>query len=266
MKYIDTHAHVFSHQTNFLATARYTPSYTVNVEDYINCLDTNGFDKGVLIQPSFYGNDNSYMLEAIQRYPDRLKGIAVLDCSTDMATLLKLEKQGIVGTRLNLFGLPCPNLTDLKWQDFLSNIATLNWQVEIHAPVSYLLQLLPALNEYKINVVIDHFGRFSPNLGVKDPEYQRFLEIINPIQHWIKVSGYYRVDNNLSIQNATEAFKLLKQYGMESRLIWGSDWPHTQFEDKISFDKSLNDFKFIVNNDELLNQILTKNNASLFGF
>lgn len=266
MNYIDTHAHVFSHQDNFIPTARYTPSYTVDVEDYIQQLNSHGFDKGVLIQPSFYGTDNSYMLAAIASYPERIKGIAVVDNNTDIAALQHLDKKGVVGIRLNLFGLPCPDLTTLEWQIFLAHLAEMSWQLELHAPPAYLVQLLPKLKQYAIDISIDHFGRFDPLKGVNDPDYRLFLDMLNPSQHWVKVSGYYRLSDNISIQNAADAFKLLMQQGMRDHLVWGSDWPHTQHESKMSFDKSLSNFKKIVNDECLVTQILTNNNANLFGF
>lgn len=270
MHYSDTHAHVFSHQADFLPTARYRPEYTASVKYYIEQLDTHGFNYGVLIQPSFLGTDNSYMLAALSAYPERLKGIAVLDYQTDMATMQALDKQGIVGIRLNLFGLPCPDLTLPEWRSFLTRLADINWQVELHAPPDYLIQLLPMLKPYALDVAIDHFGRFDPSKGVADTDYQTLLNMLDPSQHWIKVSGYYRLGekglDEKAGKNATDALALLLQHGMQNRLVWGSDWPHTQNEQQMSFDKALDNFKKIVNNEALFTQILTKNNAALFNF
>lgn len=276
MPYIDTHAHVFSHQATFVPTARYHPNYTVTVEDYIQQLDRHNFNQGVLIQPSFLGTDNRYMLAAIAAYPKRLKGMAVLDNQTDSATLWALDQQGIVGVRLNLFGLSCPDLTLPEWHHFLTRLAAIHWQIEIHAPTDYLVQLLPMLKPYALEVVIDHFGRFDGDKGVADPDYQTLLTLLDPTQHWVKVSGYYRLGSHTlskegvvgktAKQNATEAFALLVQCGMQNRLVWGSDWPHTQNEREMSFDKALSDFKDIVNDETLYNQILTKNNSALFRF
>lgn len=266
MHYIDAHAHVFSHHEGFTATARYQPDYTASVEDYIEQLDKHGFSKGVLIQPSFLGTDNSYILAAILKYPERLKGIAVLDYTTELSTLQSLDKQGIVGIRLNLFGIPCPDLTSPQWKAFLTLLVDIKWQVEIHAPPAYLIQLLPILKKYAINIVIDHFGRFDPLKGVQDPEYLEFLDMLDPDQHWVKISGYYRLGAETGIENATAAFKLLIQRSMKDHLIWGSDWPHTQNESQMDFTKAFNVFKKAVDNDELFAQILTKNNADLFRF
>ena len=58
------------------------------------------------------------MLNAIQQYPDRLKGIAVVQHTTTFDELVNLKAQGIVGVRLNLFGLNPPALNTPDWQNF----------------------------------------------------------------------------------------------------------------------------------------------------
>lgn len=266
MDYMDAHAHVFSHYESFPATARYRPDYTASVESYIEQLDRHGFDKAVLVQPSFLGTDNSYMLTALLKYPERLRGIAVLPNTIDAATLQSLDKKGIVGIRINLFGIACPDLNHPQWRVFLSQLADINWQVEIQAPPIYLIRLLPILKQYTLDIVIDHFGRFNPIKGVQDQEYLALLDMLDPKQHWVKVSGYYRLGNEIGIRNATDALKLLIQHHMRDRLIWGSDWPHTQNERQINFTKALTTFKTIINDDELAAQILTTNNTHLFRF
>ena len=42
-------------------------------------LDTLGFERGVLVQGSAHGQDNSAMLDALERTPTRLRGVAVVD-------------------------------------------------------------------------------------------------------------------------------------------------------------------------------------------
>ncbi len=154
------------------------------------------------------------MLNAIQQYPERLKGIAVVQHTTTFNELVNLKAQGIVGVRLNLFGLNPPALNTPDWQKFLRNVESLNWQVEIHAPPKYLVQLLPQLDEYSFDVVIDHFGRVDPVKGIEDPDYQKFLSLLNVKQHWIKVSGFYRLGatpNNINI--AQQAYNIFKEKG-----------------------------------------------------
>jgi len=265
MHYIDTHAHVFSHHAPFAKDVRYTPDHTVTAEDYIRELDRYGFTHGVLIQPSFYGEDNSYMLGAIAEFPERLKGVAVVNKHMSLTAMQKLKDQGIVGVRLNLFGKSCPDLNEHVWQQFLVRVTEMGWQLELHAPPKYLLQLLPSLATYALDVVIDHFGRFDPETGVNSAEYQTLLGMLNPEQHWVKVSGFYRLGKENGVQNAKDALALLLARDMQTRLIWGSDWPHTQY-DEMSFDIALTTFKAIAGDDALVKKILTDNNAKLFGF
>ena len=58
----------------------------------------------MLIQPSFLGTDNRFMLDALRRYPQRLRGVAVVDASISDTQLDELEEAGVVGIRLNLIG------------------------------------------------------------------------------------------------------------------------------------------------------------------
>jgi len=266
MSMIDTHAHVFSAQSAFIANARYRPDYTACVEDYINILDDHGFGQGVLIQPSFLGTNNEEMLSAIAKFPDRLKGVAVLDPTMRSTELETLNAQGILGVRLNLFGLPCPDLRQKPWSSFLARLSQFGWQLELHAPPSFLIQLLPQLSPYDLDVVIDHFGRVDPDLGAADPDYQQLLSQLDPRQHWVKVSGYYRLDHKQYLQPAIDAFHQLLDCGMRERLVWGSDWPHTQYESQMSFSKALHNFETIVDDANLVKKIITENNARLFQF
>lgn len=267
MNAIDTHAHVFSTQDQCIETARYIPHYDASVQSFISHLDSNHLTHGILVQPSFLGTDNHAMLNAIQQYPDRLKGIAVVDHTTPSHELFKLKEQGIVGVRLNLFGLALPSLNTTEWQIFLRTLETLNWQIELHAPPKYLVQLLPQLSEYNINVVIDHFGRVDPIKGIDDPDYQQFLNLLDVKQHWIKVSGFYRLGTDSeNINIARQAYNLLKEKGLLHKLIWGSDWPHTQYETTITYAESFNILKKIVVDEKEQFLILNQNPNKLFDF
>ncbi|MBP5001619.1 amidohydrolase family protein, partial [Acinetobacter baumannii] len=197
----------------------------------------------------------------------RLTGIAVVQHTTTFNELVNLKAQGIVGVRLNLFGLNPPALNTPDWQKFLRNVESLNWQVEIHAPPKYLVQLLPQLDEYSFDVVIDHFGRVDPVKGIEDPDYQKFLSLLNVKQHWIKVSGFYRLGatpNNINI--AQQAYNIFKEKGFLQKLIWGSDWPHTQHESLITYEDAIKAFKQIVFDKHEQCLILNQNPTELFGF
>lgn len=267
MKKVDTHAHVFTMNEGVVADARYSPGYSATVQQYIAHLDQHGLNYGVLIQPSFLGYDNSQMLKAIAAYPQRLKGIAVLPLDVDKATLLDLQDQGIVGIRLNLFGKPVPVLEQEQWQQFFAQIAPLGWQIELHCPPHYLVQLLPALLSYPGNIVLDHFARLDPEKGVQDPDFITILQHLKLARFWVKVSGFYRLgQGEQGKKQAHEAFALLMEHGLSDQLIWGSDWPHTQHESQISYDTTIRFFHEMVGDVHLREKILGTNALTLFDF
>lgn len=267
MKQVDTHAHIFALDSAAVADARYRPDYEASVNDYIDYLNEFGFEYGVLIQPSFLGYDNSQMLAAIAAYPNRLKGVAVVPVDIDIAALRELHDQGIVGARLNLFGKPLPDLQQPEWQAFLAKLTELGWQLELHCPPEYLRQLMVALESHTGPIVIDHFGRITPEEGVSDPHYQAVLELLDPARYWVKISGYYRLgSDDTGMQHATEALELLLERNLENRLIWGSDWPHTQHEHHISYNDTFEFMHALLHEPVLRGKVLADNPQTLYGF
>lgn len=267
MKQIDTHAHIFTRNGHFIENARYRPQYDALLSDYLAHLDAHQMDCGVLIQPSFFGFDNSQMAEGIAQYPHRLKGVAVVPYDVSPEQIRTLSNQGMVGARLNLFGQNLPDIQSAQWHRFLSRLSDANWQLELHCPPDYLQHILPACRAYSCPVVIDHFGRIDAQKGIEDACYQNVIQQLSPEQHWIKISGFYRLglpENAMNLARA--ALILFQQHGMFGNLIWGSDWPHTQHTESMSYHQSIQAFHQLVDNEEKRKQILSDNAQRLFGF
>jgi predicted TIM-barrel fold metal-dependent hydrolase len=234
---VDTHAHIFKRGLKLANVRRYAPDYDASLETYLATLDQHGIARGVLVQPSFLGTDNSFMLAALHQAPARLRGIAVVDPATSPAELDALNAAGVVGVRLNLVGAPLPDFSNRVWTDFLKQVARLGWQVEVHREARDLPLVLPPLLHSGVNVVVDHFGRPDPILGVNDPGFRYLLNTAASRRVWVKLSAAYRNGaNGAGEQTALAAIPLLRNaFGME-RLMWGSDWPHTQFEKSADYD------------------------------
>lgn len=228
---IDTHAHVFTQDMRMIEGRRYTPAYDATIADYLAMLDGSGFSHGVLVQISFLGTDNSYLIEALRQEPARLRGIVVVEPDIATDELRALDAVGVVGVRLNLIGLPDPPLASAEWQRHLHRLAELDWQVEVQAEAQRLPHLVPPLLGAGVRVVVDHFGRPDQALGIEDPGFRYLLTLGQTRQVWVKLSGAYR--NGLAEQGeriaASATPALLGEFGAE-RLLWGSDWPHTRFE------------------------------------
>jgi predicted TIM-barrel fold metal-dependent hydrolase len=236
---VDTHAHIFQRGLKLADGRRYAPDYDATLGQYLDFMDSKGIARGVLVQPSFLGTDNSFMLEGLRQEPIRLRGIAVVDPDTALAELNRMNRMGVVGIRLNLVGgAPMPDIMGARWRTLLKRVADLGWQVEVHREARDLPQLLSPLLNAGVNVVVDHFGRPDPALGVIDPGFRFLLEAGASGRIWVKLSAAYRNGGDAAGENiALTAIPLLRNaFGME-RLMWGSDWPHTQFEESLAHDR-----------------------------
>lgn len=233
---VDTHAHVFKRGLPLAGAHRYAPDYDVGVEDYLRQLDANGLTHGVLVQPSFLGTDNSFMLDALRAHPQRLRGIAMVKPDISEAEFAQLSSDSVVGMRLNLVGLPIPDLTAEPWPTLMRTVARQGWQVEVHREARDLDKVMAPLLDAGVNIVVDHFGRPDPELGVDDPGFRYLLSTAESGRVWVKVSGAYR--NGAGGKGeavALAAMPLLRSSFGPQRLVWGSDWPHTQFEKTMSY-------------------------------
>src|SRR5262245_29460767 len=92
----DTHAHVFGPADRFpyAEDRSYTPP-DAPLEKYLGMLDAIGFSRGVLVQGSAHGRDNSAMLDALAREPQRLRGVAVAGEDVTAQTLHKWHALGV---------------------------------------------------------------------------------------------------------------------------------------------------------------------------
>jgi predicted TIM-barrel fold metal-dependent hydrolase len=234
---IDTHAHVFHRGLNLAPGRRYAPDYDAPLELYLKQLDDSGITNGVLVQPSFLGTDNSYIVESLKAAAGRLRGIAVVDPDVSTEEIMRLDQAGVVGIRLNLVGQPLPDLAAPEWTALLAKLKARDWQVEIQRNASDLAALVPRLLDHGVRVVFDHYALPDPKLGVSDPAYAAILKLGASRNIWIKISAPYRNGAN-GEAFAKQAYPLLRDaYGLD-RLLWGSDWPHTQFEASQTYAKN----------------------------
>ncbi|WP_157699754.1 amidohydrolase family protein [Pseudorhodoplanes sinuspersici] len=223
---IDTHAHVFSAGRPMAAGRRYSPDYDAPLSAFLDVLDRHGIARGVLVQPSFYGTDNSYMLECLAAEPVRLRGVAVLAPETTDKDLEALDRAGVVGVRFNLIGTGPALLKDAAQRQLLRRVQALGWHVEVQAEGADWPCALRALEDYDGPIVADHFGRPDPEKGTACAGFQAILSEGSDGRLYVKLSAPYRC-GGADVQRYADA--LMQRLG-PNRLLWGSDWPWTQFE------------------------------------
>src|SRR5262245_52969922 len=62
-----------------------------------------GVTRFVVVQASFYGSDNSLLLESLDALAGDGRGVAAIDPATPEALLTDFAKRGVRGLRLNLY-------------------------------------------------------------------------------------------------------------------------------------------------------------------
>jgi len=268
---IDSHAHVFTRDLPLAPGRRYAPAYDAPLERYRAMLASIGMSHGVLIQPSFLGFDNSHLLACLDACPQQLRGVVMADPVHALGYIDDWHARGVVGIRANLIGAPLPDFTDQHWTALLSRMVALDWHLEMQIDAGRLFQVAPALLASGVRIVIDHFGRFDPALGTSDPGFGYLLLLGQTRRVWVKVSAGYRVSGKPGdpeatfVTSANAWSELLPAFGAD-RLLWGSDWPHTQFEHVCDPERALDDLHRLVTDASHRRAVLIDTPTELFHF
>lgn len=271
----DSHAHVFGpYARHRLAEDRsYTPAEHP-ADDFIAHLDRLGLARGVLVTASAYGTDNGAVLEALQRYPDRLRGIAVPAPGTTDAELDLWHAAGVRGVRVNLFRKNghsvYRNGVGIEVLEALApRIAERGWhaQIWIHAPD--LPALAPRLLRLGLPLVIDHMGRMAAQQATGDPGFQCLCRMLADGAAWTKISGADRLTGNgPPYEDVDPLARALLAANIE-RVVWGSDWPHINYfvPGQVPDDgELLNLLARWLPDEARRQQVLVHNPARLYGF
>ena len=103
--------------------------------------------------------------------------------------------------------------------------------------------------------------------GVEDPGFRYLLTAGAQRRTFVKVSAAYRNGKDgVGEATALEAYPLLRDALGLDRLVWGSDWPHTQFETVENHKKTRAFLDAMVPDAAEREAILSKNPAALFRF
>jgi predicted TIM-barrel fold metal-dependent hydrolase len=258
---VDSHAHVWQRPLQLIPGARHRPEYDAPVDAFIANLDRNGLARGLLIQPSFLGTDNSLMLDAVRRYPERLKAVVVIDPAASMEELAALEGRGAAGVRYNLIGLPLIDFTRGPYPAFHRRLAERGWHVELHREARDLPALVAPLLAQGVKVAIDHFGRPDPVLQAADPAFARVLAWGREPRVWLKASAAYRCGGDAGARSLMP--RVLDHFDAK-RVLWASDWPHTQHETLVTYDATFDLFERTVPDAAVRARILEQAPAELY--
>ena len=269
----ECHSHIFGPIARFPygEERSYTPP-EAPLEKYLALHDALGIERGVLVQGSVYGTDNSAMLAALKQAPNRLRGVAVIDREFSVSYLNTMSDLGVRGARFNHFlkqGKPVfkggVGISDFL--DMHDSLADLNWHLQLWIHCVDLPDVWPSLRNCRIPIVIDHMGRIDAVKGLPYPGFDFLLQLLAEGKVWVKLSGIYRGTDNWPAYPEARPFHEALVAANPDRCIWGLDWPHPALKATMPNDGTLLDlFNDWTPDVDIRRRILVENPALLYGF
>lgn len=230
----DCHVHVIgpTRQYPMAADRHYTPGLA-SPRSLRAHMAQNGLSRAVIVQPSVYGTDNTCLLDSLQEMEGAARGIAVVESGAGDDLLRNLSANGVCGLRINVesAGLQDPKAVGHALQYWSERLAPLNWHIQIYASLDTVAAAVPYLGELSVPVVFDHFGLVPAFTADTDSRVESVLEWVRTGRAYVKLSAPYRLPS--TEQDSSEAVSRLAARYLQAnpeRVLWGSDWPHTDRE------------------------------------
>ena len=194
----DSHVHIVGPADRYPQVPERTYLAGVASVDTLKRLGAvRGIGRFVIVQPSFYGTDNSATLDALDTLGSNGRGVAVIDpnaASPD--TLATFHRRGVRGLRINLYSpvkAPGGDSLELAFAATADAARTMGWHVQVIAPLPVLLANANILSRAPVPVVIDHYGLYGDRRP-DSAEGRRLLELLALPHVWVKLSAPYRHD------------------------------------------------------------------------
>lgn len=234
MGYIDAHVHVWTDHCERYPVAdgfppedarpRFTP------EELLPLCEASGVDRVVLIQMSFYGYDNSYMLDVIAERPDVFRGVGIVDPGMpDLAEELdRLRDAGVRGLRI--YSLESELRSPLSAD---RNRRLIREAGRAGIAICPLLDpdFLPALHRAAerapdTTFVVDHLARIGISGSIDDTEVDYLCALAKLPNVFVKVSAFYALGAKEPpyLDLVPLVRRVCDAFGPE-RLMWATDSP-----------------------------------------
>ena len=238
--YIDTHPHIISdddtkypRQPLFGIQSSWSKERPVTIDDLVSAMDGSGVGKAAIVQASTcYGFDNSYLADAMQKYPGRFTGVGSIDMlAADAPAVIRgWFKRGITGFRVFTGGstaeFDTKELDDPRVFPAWKALADEGLSIVIQTGPVGLAQVAGLAKRFPtVKIILDHASR--PDISDGAP-YNKAASLfaLSAFEHmYVKITPPTFSKAMAAPADPASFFKrLVDAYGA-NRIIWGSNFP-----------------------------------------
>ena len=268
----DTHFHLFGPVARFpyVPERAYTPP-EAPLEALLAMHARLGIERGVAVQGNAHGTDNSVLLDALKRVPQRLRAVAIIKDSTGKQELKRMADAGVRGLRFHHLphagSVRYSSLGIAAFEKLAPHMADLGLHVQFHMDAGELPAVMPRLKDWKLPIVLDHFGSAKAAQGTAAPGFQALRKFLAEGRIWVKISGAYRASKQYPDYADARPLHEALLAANPDQLLWGTDWPHPRLATDMPDTGHLLDlFNAWTPDAALRRKILVDNPARLYGF
>lgn len=279
--YIDAHSHVWTPDVahyplaaDFTVADMQPKSFTA--QELLELCRPAGVGRVNLIQMSYYGFDNRYMLDMIKLHPDRFVGTAIVDPHADDPgkAMRDLAPLGVSAFRIQPRHSKQPAKNWLEPAGYESMFAT---AAQTGQALSCLIDAdgFPEVERMcrrfpETSVIIDHLGRLGagPGGAIRDIDVQALCALARHSKVSVKVGAFYALGKKTPpYRDLIPLITRVVQAFSPRRCMWESDCPFQvvkdRYEDSLALVRDHLDFLNKDDRDWLLfrtaEQLLFKN-------
>jgi 2-pyrone-4,6-dicarboxylate lactonase len=230
----DMHVHIFGPPERYSHVAK--PHYTLpdgTLAQYRCLMPQLGIERFVLVQPSYYGTDNSCLLDTLVEVGDLARGVVMIEPDIVDTELDRFHRCGVRAVRLDLFKRAGEPLAAIQRYitETAGRVGPLGWHLQFYAPGYVVRDLIHFFRTLPIDFVIDHMGYMLEEDGLRAEDFSALLDLLGCGHCYLKLSGAYRIAKHRGYDFVEPVARAIVERAPD-RAIWGSDWPHISYSDR----------------------------------
>ncbi|KAJ9650471.1 hypothetical protein H2198_010227 [Neophaeococcomyces mojaviensis] len=246
----DTHLHIFEPDRYSFSNERHFTPAPATLEQLELFEKSVGIDHVCIAHGLSFGSDCTSLLAYLEYFKGKARGICVLDVEDVTDGMLNTyHAAGVRSVRIDFFKPKAMDDLDLQISLIQKTAQRLmlwgqhRWSIQIQQPhLEHWHKLAPLAAELSVPLVVDHFALFqAPSMRPDQiqstdddfafEEMDGFEQLVAALRHgntWIKLSAPYRCSDLFPNFDDLESLVRLLVRANRHRVVWGSDWPHTQ--------------------------------------